>query len=46
MIVLIEIIQYVFKIGVFDIDDIILSLFGMMMFYFLYTKIINKNNLN
>ncbi len=46
IIILIEIIQYLFKIGVFDIDDIILSLFGMMMFYFLYTRIINKNNLN
>ncbi len=46
IIVLIEIIQYVFKIGVFDIDDIILSLFGMMMFYFIYTKTIIKNNLN
>ena len=45
IIIIIEIIQYVFKIGVFDIDDIILCLFGMMMFYFLYTKIINKNNL-
>ena len=46
IILLIEIIQYVFKIGVFDIDDIILCLFGMMIFYFIYTKIINKNNLN
>jgi glycopeptide antibiotics resistance protein/DNA-binding XRE family transcriptional regulator len=46
IIILIEIIQYLFKIGVFDIDDIILSLFGMMMFYFIYTKTIIKNNLN
>lgn len=35
-----EIIQYTFKIGVFDIDDIILCLSGMMIFYLLYNKFI------
>lgn len=34
----IEIIQYVFKVGVLDIDDIILSTLGMFIFYILYTK--------
>lgn len=34
----IEIIQYVFKVGVLDIDDIILSTLGMFTFYILYTK--------
>ena len=34
---LIEIFQYIFKVGVFDIDDIILSISGMMLFY-IYNK--------
>ncbi len=38
-----EIIQYIFKIGVFDVDDIILCFSGMMLFYFLYTKYKNKS---
>ena len=33
---LIEILQYAFKVGVFDIDDIILALAGMMLFYTCY----------
>jgi glycopeptide antibiotics resistance protein/DNA-binding XRE family transcriptional regulator len=37
-----EIIQYIFKIGVFDVDDIILCFSGMMLFYFLYTKYKSK----
>ena len=36
---LIDLIQYVFKIGVFDVDDIILRIFGMILFYIIYTKI-------
>ena len=35
----IELFQYVFKVGVLDIDDLILCTFGMMMFYIIYTKI-------
>ena len=35
---LIDLIQYVFKIGVFDVDDIILRIFGMILFYIIYTK--------
>ena len=35
---LIEIFQYVFKIGVFDIDDLILCTFGMMIFYVIYLR--------
>lgn len=39
VILAIELIQYIFKVGVFDIDDIILSLFGMMVFYICYNKL-------
>ena len=42
IILLIELFQYIFKVGVLDIDDIILCMFGMMIFYFIYKKI--KNN--
>ena len=40
IILAIETVQYVFKIGVFDVDDIILSIFGMVTFYIIYIKII------
>ena len=39
IILLIEIFQYVFKVGVLDIDDLILCTFGMMIFYIIYTRI-------
>lgn len=39
IILLIELFQYVFKVGVLDIDDLILCTFGMMIFYIIYTKI-------
>ena len=39
IILLIEIFQYVFKVGVLDIDDLILCTFGMMLFYIIYTRI-------
>lgn len=39
IILIIEILQFVFKIGVFDIDDILLSFFGMMMFYVIYNYV-------
>ncbi len=39
IILLIELFQYVFKVGVLDIDDLILCTFGMMLFYLLYTRI-------
>lgn len=39
MILLIELFQYVFKVGVLDIDDLILCTFGMMIFYNIYTRI-------
>ena len=42
IILLIELFQYVFKVGVLDIDDIILCMFGMMILYVIYKKI--KNN--
>lgn len=37
-----EVIQYTFKIGVFDVDDIILCFSGMILFYFLHTKYKSK----
>ena len=39
IILLIEIFQYIFKLGVFDIDDLILCISGMILFYVIYTKI-------
>ena len=44
IILLIELLQYVFKVGVFDVDDLILCTFGMMIFYFIYIRV-RKNNL-
>ncbi len=44
---LIEIIQYVLAIGIFDIDDIILNLFGVILGYIIYVILaIAKNKLN
>ncbi len=45
IIIIKEIMQFIFKVGIFDIDDIILCVIGMMMFYFIYIKLIHKNNL-
>ncbi len=39
IILLVEIIQYIFKVGVFDIDDLILCTLGMNIFYIFYKKI-------
>ena len=39
IIIIIELSQLVLRIGVFDIDDIILCILGMMFFYILYIKI-------
>ena len=38
IILFIELFQFVFKIGVLDIDDLIMCTFGMMMFYLIYNK--------
>ena len=38
IILLIELFQYIFKIGVLDIDDLILCTFGMMLFYIIYKR--------
>lgn len=38
IIFIIEILQYIFKIGVLDIDDLILCTLGMMIFYIIYNK--------
>ena len=46
IIFLIETIQYIFNLGVFDIDDLILCLSGMMTFFFLNTNIIKKKELS
>lgn len=46
-ILLIEIFQYILKIGAFDIDDIILCTSGMMIFYLIYNKLwIKRKNYN
>ena len=37
-ILLIEILQFILKVGVFDIDDIILCVLGMMLYYAYYKK--------
>lgn len=42
IILIIEIVQLVFKIGVFDIDDLILCTLGMMIFYICYNLLIKK----
>ncbi len=39
IILLIELFQYIFKVGVFDIDDLIIRTLGMMTFYMIYNKI-------
>ncbi len=44
IIVLIELFQYIFKVGVLDIDDLILSVFGMMFFYIIYVLVVAKDN--
>ena len=53
IILMIETSQFILKIGVFDIDDIIICTFGMMIFYVIYNSIKNirrkyegKNNAN
>lgn len=38
IILIIEIMQYIFKVGVLDIDDLILCTLGMMVFYIIYNK--------
>lgn len=39
IILIIELFQFIFKVGVLDIDDLILCTLGMMIFYGLYNKI-------
>lgn len=46
IIILFEIIQYISKKGVFDIDDIILCTSGMMLFYELYIKYLKSKQNN
>lgn len=43
IILLIEVFQLIFKVGVFDIDDIILCTLGMIIFYIVYNKFRCKN---
>ena len=42
IILLIEVVQYIFKVGVFDIDDLILCTLGMIVFYFIYMELRRK----
>lgn len=39
LILAIELFQFVFKLGVLDIDDFILRIFGMMIFYLIYSNV-------
>ena len=39
IILLIELFQYIFKVGVFDVDDLIICTLGMMLFYVFYIGI-------
>ena len=39
VIVLIELLQFIFKVGIFDIDDIILCITGMIIAYFIINRI-------
>ena len=43
IILLIELFQFVFKVGVLDIDDLIICTFGMMIFYIGYNSIMKRN---
>ncbi len=39
MILMIEVLQFVCKVGVLDVDDLILCTSGMMLFYFIWAKV-------
>jgi len=45
LILIIEILQFITCSGVFDVDDIILNIFGMSLVYFTYIKLTNKKQL-
>ena len=39
IVLIIELLQYMFKVGVFDIDDFILCMLGMNLFYIIYNRL-------
>ena len=43
IIFLVELLQYIFKVGVLDIDDLILCTLGMNLFYAIYKKLKKEN---
>ena len=43
IILLIELFQFIFKVGVLDIDDLIICTLGMMLFYICYNLLIKRN---
>ena len=43
MAIIIKIVQYIFKVGMLDVDDILLCVAGMMSFYYFYGKYRGKN---
>lgn len=43
IILLIEVFQFIFKVGVLDIDDLIICTLGMMLFYICYNLLIKRN---
>lgn len=40
---LIELLQFVFKVGVLDVDDLIICTLGMMLFYVFYNLLVRRN---
>ena len=44
IILLVELLQYIFKVGVLDIDDLILCTFGMNLFYAIYKRDKRRKN--
>lgn len=43
IILLIELFQFIFKVGVLDIDDLIICTLGMILFYICYNLLIKRN---
>lgn len=43
IILLIEVFQFIFKVGVLDIDDLIICTLGMILFYICYNLLIKRN---
>ena len=42
IILIIELLQFIFKVGVFDVDDLILCVLGMNLFFIIYLRHVVK----